>query len=74
MQADFAKSKGNDQSGDVENEVFERLGFFLSLNMVKGRKVKGKIVICEGFLEMSQLLCVNEFEGLSPNVVNCGIL
>ena len=69
MEANFALRKGNDQSGKVENEVFEEYGFFLNLNVIKGREVRSRIVIFEVCFEVSQLFCVDEFEGLSPNLV-----
>ena len=45
VQTDFAKGKGKNQSGKVENEVFVILGFLLNLNVIKERKVRGKMVI-----------------------------
>ena len=48
MNTDFAKGKGKNQSGKVENEVFERFGFLLDFNVVKGREVRSRIVISEG--------------------------
>ena len=73
METDFAKRKGNDQSGKVENEVFVILGFLLNLNVIKGREVRGKMVIYEVCFQVSQLFSMDEFEGLSPNVVKCGV-
>ena len=70
VETDFAKSKGNDQSGDVENEVFVSFSFLpLNLHLVKGQKVRSRIVISEFCFEVSQFFCVDEFEGLSPNLV-----
>ena len=68
VQTDFALRKGNDHCGDVENEVFERFGFFLDFQMVNGREVRSKIVISETYFNGSQLFSVDEFEGLSSNV------
>ena len=47
MEADFAKGKGNDQSGKVENEVFVIICFLLDFHVVKGREVRSKGVISE---------------------------
>ena len=69
METDFAKRKGNDQSGKVENEVFVILGFLLNLNVIKRREVRGKMVISEVYFEVSQLFGVKELKVLSPNVV-----
>ena len=70
MEADFAKGKGNDQSGDVENEVFVSFSFLpLNLHLVKGQKVRSKAVVAEVCFGVSQLFSVDEFEGLSPNLV-----
>ena len=68
------QSEGNDQNGKVENEVFEAFGFLLDFHVVKGQKVRGRIVILEVCFKVSQLFGVNEFECLSPNVVKCSIL
>ena len=64
------QSEGNDQSGKVQNEVFEAFGLFLDFNAVKGREVRSRIVILEVCFEVSQLFSVDEFAGLSPNVVD----
>ena len=69
METDFAKRKGNDQSGKVENEVFVILGFLLNLNVIKGREVRGKMVISEVYFEVRQLFGVNELNIISPHVV-----
>ena len=69
VQTDFAKRKGNDQSYKVKDEVFETFSFLFNFHVVKGREVRGRIVIFEVCFGVSQLLCVDEFEGLSPNVV-----
>ena len=74
VQADFALRKGNDQSGKVENEVFETFGFLFDFHVVKGREVRSRIVISEVCFEVSQFFCVDEFESLFPNVVKCSIL
>ena len=71
MQTDFTKGKGNDQSGKVENEVFEVICFLFDFHVVKGQKVRGIIVISEVCFGVSQLFSVDEFDGLSPNVVKC---
>ena len=70
------QSEGNDQSGKVENEVFEfeAFGFLFNLHVVKGREVRGIIVISEFYFGMSQLFIVDEFESLSPNVEEFSIL
>ena len=48
MEADFAVGKGNDQSGDVENEVFVFFFFFLlDLRVVERLKVRSRAVIAE---------------------------
>ena len=74
MEADFALRKGNDQSGKVEDEVFETFGFLFDFHLVKGREVRSRIVIYEGCFEMGQLFSADQFEGLSPNVVKCSII
>ena len=74
MQTDFAKSKGKNQSGKVEDEVFEAFGLFLDFNVVKGRKVRSRIVLAELWFQVSQLLGVDQLMVLSPNVVKCSIL
>ena len=53
MQTDFALRKGNDQSGKVENEVFEAFGLFFYFHVVKGREVKNRIVISEVCFEVN---------------------
>ena len=58
----------------MENEVFEEFGFFFNFHVVKGREVSRKAVNSEVGLQVSQLFCVDEFEGLSPNVVKRSIL
>ena len=72
MQTDFTKSKGKNQSCNVKNEIFEVFGFLLDFNVVKGKEFRSRIVIDEGCFVVSQLFCVDQFDGLSPNVVNCG--
>ena len=56
MQTDFAKSKRKNQSGDVENEVFEAFGllFDLDLHVVKGQKVRSRNIIKKACFEISQ--------------------
>ena len=63
------QSEGNDQSGKVENEVFEALGLLLNFHVVKGGELRSRMIILEICFEVSQLFSVDEFEGLSPNVV-----
>ena len=69
----LSQSEGNNQSGKVENEVFEEFSFLLNLNfnMIKGREVRSRIVIFEVCLGVIQLFGVDEFEILSPNIVKC---
>ena len=69
VETDFALRKGNNQSRDVENEVFEAFGFLLDFSVVKGREVRSRIVISEVCFRVSQLFNVDEFEGLSVNIV-----
>ena len=69
MKTYFAKGKGNDQSGKVENEVFEVICFLFDFHVVKGQKVRGIIVIAEECFPMSQFFGVDEFESLFPNLV-----
>ena len=45
MDTDFALRKGNDQSGKVEDEVFETFGFLFDFHLVKGREMRSRIVI-----------------------------
>ena len=66
----FPQSEGKNQSGEVENEVFERFGVLLDFHIVEGREVRSRIVIAEGCFGVSQLFGVDEFEGLFPNVVD----
>ena len=63
------QSEGKNQSGDVKHEVFVIFTFFFDLNVVKGQKVRSKIIIPELCLQVSQLFCVDEFEGLFSNVI-----
>ena len=65
----LSQSEGKNQSGKVENEVFKASGLFLDLNVVKGREVRSKIVISEVCFCVSYFFGVDDFEGLSPNVV-----
>ena len=75
MQTHFAKGKGNDQSCNVENEVFKLCSFcLLHLHVVKRQKVMGAIFIFEEIFGMNQLFGVYEFEGISPKIVNCRML
>ena len=53
VETDFAKGKGNDQSGKVENEVFEAFGFLFNFHVVEGQKVRSKIVIFEIYFGVS---------------------
>ena len=75
MEADFALRKGNDQSGKVEDEVFECFCIvIINFYVVKWREVRSIVIIFEVCFDVSQLFCVDEFEGLSPNVVKCNQL
>ena len=66
------QSEGKNQSGKVENEVFECFCIvIINFHVVKGTEVGNKIVVYELCFGVSQLFCVDQFEGLSPNVVNC---
>ena len=65
----LSQSEGNDQSGKVENEVFELLCFLFDIHVVKGREVRSFIVISEFFFGVNELFRVNELKILSPNVV-----
>ena len=47
VEADFALRKGNDQSGKVEDEVFETFGFLFDFHLVKGREVRSRMVTSE---------------------------
>ena len=74
VNTDFAKGKGNDQSGDVENEVFVSFSFLpLNLHLVKGQKVRSKAVVVEGCLGVSRIFGVDELLSLFPNVVHWSI-
>ena len=73
MQNHFAKAKGKNQSGNVKNKVFVIFGFLLDLNVVEGREVRSTIVISEVCFNLSLFFRVDEFEGLSANVVKCSI-
>ena len=70
VQADFAMGKGKNQSGDVEDEVFEAFGLALNFHMIKGRKVRSREVISEECFGVNQIFGVNELLGSPPNVVN----
>ena len=70
----LSQSEGKNQSGEVKHEVFVIVDFFFDFNVVKGEKVRSRIVIIEVCFEVSQLFSVDEFEGLSPNVVKCNQL
>ena len=74
VETHLSQSEGHNQSGNLQKEVSETFGFFFNLNVVKFREVRSNPVIYEFWLRTSQLLCVDEFEGLSPNVVKCNIL
>ena len=65
VEAHLSQSEGNNQSGNLQKEVSETFGFFFNLNVVKFREVRSNPVIYEFWLRTSQLLCVDEFEGLS---------
>ena len=69
----FPQSEGKNQSGKVKNEVFEAFSFFLDFHVVKGREVRSRIVISELCFEVSQFFCVDESEGLSPNIIKSNI-
>ena len=72
METHLSQSEGKNQSCDVENEVFVSFSFLLlNLHLVKGQKVRSRIVISEVCLQVSQLFCVDQFESLSPYIVNC---
>ena len=45
MKTYFAKGKGKNQSGKVENEVFEVICFLFDFHVVNGEKVRSRIVI-----------------------------
>ena len=72
MHTHFPQSEGNDQSCKVENGVFEfeAFGFRLNFHIVKARGVRSRMVLAELWFRVSQLFGVDEFEGLSPNVVD----
>ena len=71
MKTDFAKGKGKNQSGKVENKVFVCCSFLpLNFHLVKGQKVRCRAVVAEGCLGVSQLFSVNELLSLFPNVVH----
>ena len=54
VQADFAKGKGNYQSGNVEDEVFESCSFFLlNLHVAEGREVRSRLVVSEGYFSVN---------------------
>ena len=74
-QTHFPQSEGKNQSGKVNIKFFECLFRLLfDLNVVEGKKTIDKFVITEACFNINQLLCVNEFEGLSPNVEKRSIL
>ena len=73
MQTDFAE--GKNQRRKVENEVFECFCIvIINFHLLKGKEMRSRMVISEFWLRMIQLFCVDEFEGLSPNVVNCTLV
>ena len=69
MQTDFVKRKGNNQSCEVENKIFEVFGFLINLHVEEGKKVRSKVVISNVCFGLSHFFCMNEFKSLSPNVV-----
>ena len=74
METDFAKGKEKNQSGNVNNEIFKAFGLFLNFHVVEEREVRSRIVILEVCIRVNYFFRVDEFEGLTPNVVKCNIL
>ena len=72
VQTHFAKRKGNDQSGDVENEVFEVFSFLFNLCVVKRKKLWSTMIIYEISFTVSHFFRVDELLSLSSNVMDCG--
>ena len=60
VQTDFAKGKGNDQSGNVENEVsvLVPITFLLNLHTLEGKEMRKALVIYNFDFEMSQFFGV----------------
>ena len=53
MDTHLPQSEGKNQSGDVENEVFEPFGLPFNFHMIKGQKVRSIIVIVKLCLMVS---------------------
>ena len=49
----LSQSEGKNQSGKVENEVFEALGLLFDLHVVEGREMRSKMVISEVYFCVS---------------------
>ena len=70
VQTHLAMGKGNDQSCKAENEVFEHWSILVqNFHLVKGQKVRGRIVISDIRFRVNQLFRVDELLSLSPNIV-----
>ena len=57
----------------MQNKVFELFDFHLDFHVIEGHRVS-RTVIFEVYFKIIQLLYVDEFEGLPPNVVNRTII
>ena len=47
IHAYFPQSKGKNQSGNIQNEVFEAFGFLFNLHAVERREVRSNPIISE---------------------------
>ena len=74
INAHFPLSEGKNQSGEVQNEVFEEFCFLFDLHVVEGREMRGRIVIPEVYFRVNHFFCVDQLMGLSPNVEKCNRL
>ena len=74
IHAHFPLSEGKNQSGEVEDEVFEAFCFLFDLHVVEGREMRGRIVIPEVYFRVNHFFCVDQLMGLFSNVVKCNRL
>ena len=76
VQTDFARGKWNDQSGNIQVEVFVIIFIFLlfNLNIIIGHKMRSTIIVHDEHFLISHFFGVDEFESLFSNVVKRIIL
>ena len=76
VETDFARGKWNDQSGNLQVEVFVIIFLFLlfNLNIIIGHKMRSTIIVHDEHSLISHFFGVDELESLFPNVVKRSIL